>query len=74
MRRRSSGFGAPKVYRPPAGLLKHKVVPEFLSIHDRMLELVTKANGLDLARIKVASPAGPIQVRLGAAVRFAGRA
>ncbi len=56
---------APKAYRPPAGLLKHKVVPEFLSIHQRMLELLIQANGLDLARIKVASPAGPVKFGLG---------
>jgi hypothetical protein len=57
--------GAPKVYQPQAGLLKHKVMPEFLSNHGRMLELLTQANGLDLARIKVASPAGPIKFSLG---------
>jgi hypothetical protein len=56
---------APKVYLPPKGYLKDKVVPEFLSIHERMLELVTKANGLDLARIKVPSPAGPFKFSLG---------
>src|ERR1700722_19993277 len=47
---------APKMYSPPAGQVKDKVVPEFLSIHQRLLELGAKANGLDLARIKVASP------------------
>jgi len=56
---------APKVYAPPAGHPKDKVVPEFLSIHQRMLELILKANGLDLGRIKVASPAGPIKFGLG---------
>lgn len=56
---------APKIYAPPAGLVKDKVVPEFLSIHQRILELVTKANGLDLARIKVPSPAGPFKLSLG---------
>jgi hypothetical protein len=56
---------APKVYLPSEGLAKDRVVPEFLSRHQRVLELVTKANGLDLARIKVPSPAGPIQFGLG---------
>lgn len=56
---------APWVYQPPLGYPKDKVVPEFVSIHDRMLELVSKANGLDLARIKVASPAGPVKFSLG---------
>ncbi len=56
---------APKIYSPPSGHLKDKVVPEFLSIHDRMLELAVKANGLDLARIKVPSPVGPVKFSLG---------
>jgi hypothetical protein len=56
---------APKVYLPPAGHLKEKVVPEFLSNHDRLLALLVKSNGLDLARIKVQSPAGPIKFSLG---------
>jgi hypothetical protein len=30
-----------------------------------MLELVSQANGLDLERIKVASPAGPVKFPLG---------
>ncbi len=56
---------ATKIYLPPVGHLKDKVVPEFLSIHQGLLELVVKANGLDLARIKVASPAGPFKLSLG---------
>jgi hypothetical protein len=56
---------APKAYLPPVGHRKDQVVPEFLSIHDRMLELLTKANGLDLAGIKVPSPAGPFKMSLG---------
>ena len=65
---------APKIYSPPVGHLKDKVVPEFLSIHQQLLELVAKANGLDLARIKVASPAGAVQDESGAAVCVGGRA
>jgi len=56
---------APKIYLPPVGHLKEKVLPEFLATHRQMLELVTKANGLDLARIKVPSPAGPLKMSLG---------
>lgn len=44
---------APKVYRPVSGQPKDKVVTEFISIHDQLLDLISKANGLDLARIKV---------------------
>ena len=64
MRRRSSGFGR-RGLSAAGGLPKHEVVPEFLSIHGRMLELVVEANGLDLAAIKVRSPAGPVKFGLG---------
>jgi hypothetical protein len=56
---------APKIYLPPVGHLKDKVLPEFLAVHQQMLELIAKANGLDLARIKVPSPAGPFKMSLG---------
>lgn len=56
---------APKIYLPPAGHRKDEVVTEFLSVHGRILELLAKANGLDLARIKVPSPAGPFKFSLG---------
>ncbi len=56
---------APRAYLPPAGHRKDEVVPEFLSIHDRILGLIEKANGLDLARIKVPSPVGRIKFSLG---------
>src|ERR1700676_2289527 len=46
-------FRAPKVYRPLSDQPKAKVVSAFLAIHDQLLELILKANGLDLARIKV---------------------
>ena len=47
---------APKQYRPQPDLSKEKVVPEFLSIHDSILELIRDSNGLDLARVKVTVP------------------
>jgi hypothetical protein len=56
---------APKIYSPSAGLAKEKVLPEFVSIHQRVMEVIAKANGLDLARIKVPSPAGPFKFGLG---------
>lgn len=46
-------FKAPKVYRPVSNLPKDQVVAEFIWIHDQLLELVSRSNGLDLARIKV---------------------
>lgn len=56
---------APRIYAPPAGHSKETVVPEFMSIHDRLLDLVARSNGLDLARIKVPSPVGRIKFALG---------
>jgi hypothetical protein len=47
---------APKQYRPQPNLSKDQVVPEFLSIHDTLLDLIRDSNGLDLARVKVSTP------------------
>lgn len=59
------GMRAPKVYLPPADAPKDKVMAEFVSIHDRMLELVRQSDGLDLARIKVPSPFPLVSFSLG---------
>jgi hypothetical protein len=56
---------APKVYRPVSGQPKAKVVAEFISIHDQLLDLISKANGLDLARIKVPTAIRGIKMSLG---------
>jgi len=58
-------FKAPKVFLPVSDQPKDKVMAEFLSIHDRMMELVTKSNGLDLAKITVPSPIKLIRFSLG---------
>jgi hypothetical protein len=50
---------------PPSGEPKEKVVAEFLSIHDQLLSLVHKANGLDLARIIVPDPIPILKFSLG---------
>jgi len=47
---------SPKQFVPPPDQPKEQVVPEFLSIHDHLLELIRDANGLDLARVKVPAP------------------
>ena len=56
---------APKLYVPQAGQPKEKVVSEFVSIRGRLMELLVKSNGLDLARIKVATPIPRIKFSLG---------
>jgi len=59
------GLKAPKVYLPPSDQPREKVVAEFISIHDRMLELIALSNGLDLARIKVPTPFPKVKFSLG---------
>jgi hypothetical protein len=56
---------APKVYLPPTGEPKEKVVAEFQSIHDRLRELAAQSDGLDLARIQVPSPFPWVKFSLG---------
>ena len=56
---------APKVYVPPSNQPKEMVVTEFTAIHDQLLELVSKSNGLDLARIKVGSLFPYVKFSLG---------
>jgi hypothetical protein len=63
-------FKAPQAYRPSPGQCKDKVVTEFIAIHDQLLELVSKANGLDLARIKVSATPFP-RVKFSLGQRFA---
>jgi DinB family protein len=58
-------FKAPKVYRPLTDQPKNKVVPAFIAIHDQLLELIAKSNGLDLARIRVGSPFPYVTFSLG---------
>jgi hypothetical protein len=56
---------APKPYRPLPDQPKEKVVTEFVWIHERLLELLSKSNGLDLARIKVPTPIPRVKFSLG---------
>jgi hypothetical protein len=61
-------FKAPRVYQPPSDQPRDNVLAEFKEIHDRLLELVCKANGLDLARIKVGKP---FRIKFSLGQRFA---
>ena len=58
-------FKAPKVYRPPSDQPKDKVMAGFIAIHDQLLELILKSNGLDLERIKVGTPFPRVRFSLG---------
>ena len=48
---------APKVFRPQAGRPLDSVVPKFIELQDRLVERLRQANGLDLWRTKIRSPA-----------------
>ena len=50
-------FKAPKTFLPPAQIDSAKVAPEFVAVHDQLIERARRADGLDLARVKVQSPA-----------------
>lgn len=56
---------APKIYTPPSNRARDQVIADFTAIHDQLLDLISKANGLDLARIKVPSPLGRFKFSLG---------
>ena len=58
-------FKAPKVYRPMSDQPRDKVMAGFIAIHDQLLELILKSNGLDLARIKVGTPVPYVKFSLG---------
>ena len=60
---------SPKIYRPVSNesLEKSTVVSEFAELQDAFRVLTTNANGLDLNRIKVASPVSSLlRISLGA--------
>jgi len=58
-------FKAPKVYKHPSDRPKEEVLPEFVAIHDQLMELIVKANGLDLARIRVGTQFPHVKFSLG---------
>ncbi len=59
---------APKTFRPEAEQRLDRVLPEFISLHERLERLLESAGGLDLARIKVRSAFSPwIRYNLGMA-------
>lgn len=48
---------APKAFVPPPDQPMNLVVPEFFHIQERLLDCVRAANGIDLAKVKIQSPA-----------------
>jgi hypothetical protein len=51
-----SKTNAPKVYQPPPDQPRERVVAEFHRIHERLLEVLAAADGLDLVRVKIPTP------------------
>lgn len=59
-------FKAPKIFTPLPEHLLAVVVPAFASLHEQFSRRIREANGLNLRRIKVASPASSfIKLTLG---------
>ena len=50
-------FKAPKLFLPPAQIDAARVATDFLAVHEQLIERARRADGLDLARVKVQSPA-----------------
>ena len=66
-------FKTSKVYMPPPNRSMEEVVPAFLRLQDDMIDRLQKADGLDLLKIKITSPAMKI-MRMNLAGWFAGLA
>ncbi len=51
-------FKTPRLYLPPAGRARSvkQALDDFSALQDRFVAVVHSADGLDLARIKIASP------------------
>jgi hypothetical protein len=68
-------FRAPKMFRPApppaAGYPASDVLAEYVAVRDQLLERVRRANGLDLRRAVVVSPANRlVRMSLGAYLAF----
>lgn len=50
-------FKAPKAFVPPPDQPRSKTVPEFMALQDQFISLVGTANGINLGRARVQSPA-----------------
>jgi hypothetical protein len=51
---------SPERHVPPEGQTMNIVLPGLLDLHRRILDLMNAANGMDLSKIKVAPPGGPL--------------
>jgi hypothetical protein len=58
------GVSAPKQFKPPASQSKVTTLAEFLAIHDRLVAITRKAEGLDFKRIRIATPIGGLKLSL----------
>jgi len=66
-----SRYKSPRKFRPLADQPISRVWPQFITFQDRMLEMLQEANGVDLARTKVQSPALKLlKLTLGQAFRL----
>ena len=59
-------FSAPAMFRPVEGKKMEAVASEWAQVHERMKKVIENASGVDLQRVKVASPASNLlKINLG---------
>lgn len=63
-------FKAPKAFIPPPDQPMAETVPQFMAFQDQLITLISTANGVDLGRAKVQSPATKL-IRLSLGQGFA---
>lgn len=64
--RRRASIPSPRIYRPRPDRSAAEVLPAFVALQDRLEEMLRRANGLDLGRVKARSPVTPLlRISLG---------
>ncbi|MGE0130859.1 MAG: DinB family protein [Blastocatellales bacterium] len=59
-------FKAPRRFRPPADMPMNQVLSQFMAFQGRLLDLIRDANGVDLGRPRIISPASKlVKITLG---------
>ena len=64
---------APKAFAPPPDRPMIVVVPEFFEVQERLIDCARAANGVDLAKVKIQSPAARlVRLSLGRGIALMG--
>jgi len=64
-------YKTPTLFQPSSSLLNKNVIDKFVENQNEMIQLINKAKGLDLNKIKIVSPVSSIvRFRLGDCLQF----